>query len=91
MVDGGAFEGQSRGSTTRGSREMLTSILISALTCLAMAWLPVHHFLPTKGVPNAETQAQQKQVPARFLGDGFSVAQKEFPRRSDARRNPPVS
>lgn len=39
---------------------MLTSILISALTCLALAWLPVHQVLPTKEVTNASTKDESR-------------------------------
>lgn len=38
---------------------MLSSMLISALTCLAMAWLPIHHVLPSKEVPDAATKAER--------------------------------
>lgn len=39
---------------------MLSSILISALTCLALAWLPIDHVMPKKEVPVAQTQTQSR-------------------------------
>lgn len=69
---------------------MLTSILISALTCLAMAWLPIHHVLPSKEVPNASTQNEPRQLAEAVQQDGVAVAQEKLPRRADARRHPPV-
>lgn len=43
---------------------MLSSILISALTCLAMAWLPIHEVLPKpKEKTDAPTVHVTRQVP----------------------------
>lgn len=73
---------------------MLTSLVISALTCIAMNWLELHPAYPFPHQPKEATHETSKAEPwpvaPRVHQDGAPEEREELSRDADARRHPAV-